>query len=332
MKTNEKKNTSVKKKLIPAVAMLTTSAVMLSTATYAWFTLNKEVEVTGLQMSATASDALEISLGEVAKGTNAIGADLAKQPADTDAEISWTKRIDISEYYSTVDLLMPASTVNGKDFFDATDATNAGKSASTFVAAKKKAEIDKRDAKTTKSNLATDKDNSGYYVDIPVHLRTSKYSAATENNNIYCKMKITDPTVAGTVDGELYKAVRVAFIPTGDEATAASIWCENDQNYETGKAVSSTTEKTAITADLVKSGEALTSGKTTLGITIPSSTEAGEYGHVDFTVRVWLEGESTFCHDANAAQDWNIDFAFALDNTSQDFVNFGKTTTDQGGN
>lgn len=115
MKTNEKKNTSAKKKLIPAVAMLTTSAVMLSTATYAWFTMSREVEVTGLQMSATASDALEISLGEVAKGTNTIGADLAKQPADTDAEISWTKRIDISEYYSTVDLLMPASTVNGKD-------------------------------------------------------------------------------------------------------------------------------------------------------------------------------------------------------------------------
>ena len=80
MKTNEKKNTSAKKKLIPAVAMLTTSAVMLSTATYAWFTLNKEVEVTGLQMSATASDALEISLGEVEKGTNKIGSDLTKRP------------------------------------------------------------------------------------------------------------------------------------------------------------------------------------------------------------------------------------------------------------
>lgn len=141
MKTNEKKNTSAKKKLIPAVAMLTTSAVMLSTATYAWFTMSREVEVTGLQMSATASDALEISLGEVAKGTNTIGADLAKQPADTDAEISWTKRIDISEYYSTVDLLMPASTVNGKDFFDATDATNAGKSASTFVAQQRKQKL-----------------------------------------------------------------------------------------------------------------------------------------------------------------------------------------------
>ena len=46
MKTNEKKNTSAKKKLIPAVAMLTTSAVILSTATYAWFTMSREVEVT----------------------------------------------------------------------------------------------------------------------------------------------------------------------------------------------------------------------------------------------------------------------------------------------
>lgn len=324
MKTNEKKNTSAKKKLIPAVAMLTTSAVMLSTATYAWFTLNKEVEVTGLQMSATASDALEISLGEVAKGTNAIGADLAKQPADTDAEISWTKRIDISEYYSTVDLLMPASTVNGKDFFDATDATNAGKSASTFVAAKKKAEIDKRNAKKTKSNLATDKDNSGYYVDVPVHLRTSKYSSTAENNTIYCKMSITDPKGTGVTDGDLYKAVRVAFIPA--DGSAASIWCVDDSNYETGKAVSSTTAKTAIAAGLVKSGDALTSGDSDIGITIPSSTTAGNYGHADFTVRVWLEGESQYCHDANAAQDWNIDFAFALDKTNQDFDNFGKAT------
>lgn len=324
MKTNEKKNTSAKKKLIPAVAMLTTSAVMLSTATYAWFTLNKEVEVTGLQMSATASDALEISLGEVEKGTNKIGSDLTKRPGDTEAEVSWTKRIDISEYYSTVDLLKPASTVNGKDFYDATDATNAGKTASKFIKADTVAEIDKKDTKTAEPKLSNDTEHSGYYVDVPVHLRTSKYSETTENNNIYCKMKITDPTVAGTVDGDLYKAVRVAFIPTGDEATAASIWCVNDENYETGMAVSSPTEKTAISAGLVKSGNALTSGETTLGITIPSATNAGEYGHVDFTVRVWLEGESTFCHDANAAQDWNIDFAFALDNTNQDFVNFGK--------
>ena len=62
MKTNEKKNTSAKKKLIPAVAMLTTSAVMLSTATYAWFTMSREVEVTGIKLTATTPQTIEISL------------------------------------------------------------------------------------------------------------------------------------------------------------------------------------------------------------------------------------------------------------------------------
>ena len=64
MKTNEKKNTSAKKKLIPAVAMLTTSAVMLSTATYAWFTMSREVEVTGIKLTATTPQTIEISLGQ----------------------------------------------------------------------------------------------------------------------------------------------------------------------------------------------------------------------------------------------------------------------------
>ena len=70
MKTNEKKNTSAKKKLIPAVAMLTTSAVMLSTATYAWFTMSREVEVTGIKLTATTPQTIEVSLGKATAGAN----------------------------------------------------------------------------------------------------------------------------------------------------------------------------------------------------------------------------------------------------------------------
>lgn len=99
MKTNEKKNTSAKKKLIPAVAMLTTSAVMLSTATYAWFTLNREVEVDGLQMSATASNSLEISLGDLSGNT-------ISTPAVDSA--TWTKKIAVSDYYKTIGKLKPS--------------------------------------------------------------------------------------------------------------------------------------------------------------------------------------------------------------------------------
>ncbi|MBR1534877.1 MAG: hypothetical protein IJ639_10950 [Ruminococcus sp.] len=57
-KTNNK---SAKRKLIPAIAMLTCSAVMLSTATYAWFTMNKTVSVTNMQVKATAEEGLLVN-------------------------------------------------------------------------------------------------------------------------------------------------------------------------------------------------------------------------------------------------------------------------------
>ena len=49
--------------------------------------------------------------------------------------------------------------------------------------------------------------------------------------------------------------------------------------------------------------------------TIPAAT-ADDYGRVGFVARVWLEGESIYCEDATANQDWNIDFYFSTDNTA----------------
>lgn len=49
---NNKKKSSTARKLLPAFAMLTVSAISLSTSTYAWFSMNKEVDVTGLQLTA----------------------------------------------------------------------------------------------------------------------------------------------------------------------------------------------------------------------------------------------------------------------------------------
>jgi hypothetical protein len=53
MKTN--------KKIAGAAAMLLLSATMLGTSTFAWFTMNKEVTVTGMKLKATASEGLVIS-------------------------------------------------------------------------------------------------------------------------------------------------------------------------------------------------------------------------------------------------------------------------------
>ena len=182
MRTNDKKNTSAKKKLIPAVAMLTTSAIMLSTATYAWFTLNKTVEVDGLQMTATTADALEISLGGVTKTENgttrdggAIASNLVARPSDTD-DVSWTNIINVGEYYEKVKFIKPSSSVDGVNFWEATDATNGGKTATKFVestqsdtalTARKNLEISGNLSNVDKTDTATSSDN---YVKFPVHL------------------------------------------------------------------------------------------------------------------------------------------------------------------
>ena len=45
------------KKLIPAFCMLLVSVAMLGTSTFAWFSMNKEVKATGMQITAK-SDSL----------------------------------------------------------------------------------------------------------------------------------------------------------------------------------------------------------------------------------------------------------------------------------
>ena len=54
------KKNSVKMKLLSAAGMLAISAAMLATSTYAWFSMNKEVSVTGLQTKAVAEDGILI--------------------------------------------------------------------------------------------------------------------------------------------------------------------------------------------------------------------------------------------------------------------------------
>lgn len=55
------KKSKTNKKLASAAAMLLLSAAMLGTSTYAWFTMNKEVTVTGMKLKATAEQGLVIS-------------------------------------------------------------------------------------------------------------------------------------------------------------------------------------------------------------------------------------------------------------------------------
>jgi hypothetical protein len=58
---NNKKKSSTAKKLMPAFAMLTVSAMTLASSTYAWFSMNTQVTAKGMQLTAQAEGGLIIS-------------------------------------------------------------------------------------------------------------------------------------------------------------------------------------------------------------------------------------------------------------------------------
>ena len=65
------------RKLIPAVAMLLVSAIMLSTSSFAWFSMNKQADVNNMQVTATANSNLLISFSSTSGFTNSIASSKA---------------------------------------------------------------------------------------------------------------------------------------------------------------------------------------------------------------------------------------------------------------
>jgi len=268
---NNNKKGSNAKKIIPAVGMLSVSAVMLASSTFAWFTMSREVEVSNIQMSATVPEDIQISLGTI--GTISSGTITASTSEDaaslangkgglvnTDGVVAaptnswdWSNIADISEYYQ-FGKLIPASSTSGENIFFTPNANGNGQtiaSGATFYAANTAiltpnvesavtgsgdnklnatahiinsknggvvndtwstgVPISGQTAKYTGSTGWNATNDDGYYIDIPVWLRTSSSSGAKLSVLAYVKPKTTTQT--NSADGDaLYRAVRVAII------------------------------------------------------------------------------------------------------------------------
>lgn len=349
MKRNNAQNSSAKKKLIPAVAMFTASAVMLSTATYAWFTMNKEVQVTGLNMTATAGRSLEISLGEITGNVHT-------NTAPTYNSESWQKLIAVSDYYDSIGKLKPASSNTGNIIYTIPDADVYGggtkvKSTTTITAATK-AESAEMVLKTGAAGETADieaTEHSGYYIDVPMWIRCS----ASEKTDVKCAVTISDPNTENGSD--LTKAVRVAVIPVSSATTTvdgstdgisgltltgsadmygntgaleqgetAKIYGTNFDTYNAGPisktnganfidnfAAIATGSSVTANAATNTTDNTKTNGETVFTLNADNTKDV--FSGESFIVRVWLEGESKFCNDATSEQDWNINFDFYID-------------------
>ena len=124
------------RKLIPALAMLLVSAVMMSTASFAWFTINKTVTATGMQVTARAEGGIQISRpgSEAGVGvSSSIGSVTSLLPTSTHNTKEWAHAEGTSdingaglvESYKKLNLNGPAPSSNALGLLYDTNATNA---------------------------------------------------------------------------------------------------------------------------------------------------------------------------------------------------------------
>lgn len=172
------------RKLIPALAMLVVSATMMSTASFAWFSMNRTVNATGMQVQAVAPVNLQISTDGI------------------------TYSNAITSYTNATGKLMPASTVDATNFFAAKDGSviNGGDGGV----------VDSESAVVFEAvSTAVVGSTNGYYIDYTFYLQlTSPVQAAT---NIYLSgLTFTEDTKV------LNEAARVALF--NSENTLVAIY------------------------------------------------------------------------------------------------------------
>jgi len=353
----KKKNTSPAKKLIPAVGMLAVSASMLATSTYAWFTMSREVELKNIQMTATVPEDVQISLGAITdssdtvklandKGVLTMVSNAATTPA---TDYDWSNIANVGAYYQ-FGRLIPASSTDGADIFFTPDAKGDGKTvkegakyyqadganAATYKATSHAYTSDEKGSSVVGATWATYNPNTGwnttnddgYYIDIPIWLRTSSKANVA--------LQVTGFVVAGDTatakepvstitDGDVLKnAVRVAILDTSDATVSKLIdlkdaatggssilnWYGTNGVADTGETNAQAVKSVTSGAAKYGDGDIGTAASDTLNVTAATAAQNGYGDACPYIVRVWLEGEDPDCWNGTAGQDWQIALKF----------------------
>lgn len=306
MKNNNIKKAANRTKLFSAIGMFTVSAAMLASSTFAWFTMNKEVTVTGMEVKTTVGDSLLIANSTAGTGH-----------ANEDTFGKGTN-------FAITGMLQPVSTVSAATnaFYYTYDAKADGSKATNT------AQVAYEQLPATgehKNQISIDGGTSyGYvgYVDYVVEIK-----AINSNSTATKQLRLTDLNLL--YDGVVLQdhAYRVAiFQQDGDNSsnviaptyteiaagTAANkIFAYTGYDYfgtdVSAEGVYSTTAKGAMNPAVNAAG-----GWTK---NIPASST----NYTKLTVRLWLEGEDTDCYSSkflSLTKEWTLDMKFELAETT----------------
>ena len=251
------------KKIIPSICMLLVTAVLMGTSTYAWFSMNRKVEVNGMKVTAVTSSNLIISKTEI---TNF---------ASTNDFF-----VDYSENGYTS--LSPVSSSKGKEFFVADKGATANNSSTLLEGATFKTTTQTKDGKT-------------FWLEQTVYIGINGVDAITKQLEVVPVVtKLDKGDATTTTENNIYKALRFAVYYTEATSAKEAVLFTGDLAATACKAV----KAEGANSDAVKEDVVVHGVKTA----IPGIDTIATNTNYKITIRIWLEGEDANC-TANNTND-----------------------------
>lgn len=332
------------KKLIPALVLLLVSAMVLSTSSYAWFSMNKTVSATGMSLTSTAPANLLI--------TNKAGKDGDGNFADG----VWASSINASEVY--LGKLFPSSTATAQEtevgspfFFAVTEgqtigstniggvAETAGENATRFLTTGVVKLIDHDTATPV---------NNGYWAEYTLYFKTTGDSkldvylsavAITNSGEVkYVSVgsRTTEQNVAGlyTKSGETYTLVTTGngdgtteYYTTIDDSVRVALFTVSAGVetlvgvYDLGAENDTVTPISAVTSGTAGDFATGTEFEELVDRDITDNTKYADTNTfevkgnelvTELLVRVWIEGQNPKCINAVAGDSFGLAFTFNI--------------------
>ena len=304
-----------KRKLLSAIGMLTVSATMLVTSTFAWFTMNKRAKVENLSLKATVSSNLLIS-------------------PDNSSDATYDK--ELKKNISA--LLAPSSTVNGTDYFYTLDAAADGHKAKgpndeyPFLRYTETKSLDVLDTYAEKDkydpvfnlnygvSTANPQEASEYktaygYVDYVMYLKAT----STEENQKIVMNKCNLLYNGDVLEDKAWRAA--VFVqetsaktqPTSVGTLVSIIAPIGAKNHNAGLA-----------ADTISSIGTIQ--KESKEVIIDNAITSGNSKYYKVVVRVWMEGEDTTCTTeiyGNKTDKYTLDLEYIIDKETNGVTTIG---------
>ena len=286
--TKKSKSLVKKAKKIRSMIMMTLLCVlMMSAATYAWFTLSNTAKATNLTM--TVGDVSGLQIAEDNEGA-------------TPSDDAWKAMIDVGKFEGT---LLPATTTDGIDILKPKYATDG-----TVEAVEATNENEKLTKKSTQGS-------EGYYVEYSFWLRATGADQGTTtvqldkgenlNGGVYSESANSEGTYSlslkkGINDVLPSAAVRISLINNG----TAKVY-EPNTNFEPAAkiyALDKRNVKTAKSSDVQQNVDGTFKSSNSNVLTL-NNNEATK-----ITLKLWLEGTDGQCGNDIAAQDIKTQLKF----------------------